>query len=152
MTETRTNVRTEHTANPGASRARRARRLGVVGAAVVVTEAAFFVLRDGAGIDLAARNGGTVTQVGPVAVAVTAVLAALAAWGLLALLERFTTRARLIWTVVAVGAFGISLLGPAGGVDPAARLGLAVLHLVPAVVLVVGLPWAARTAARTAAR
>ncbi|MEO3922341.1 DUF6069 family protein [Micromonosporaceae bacterium B7E4] len=147
MTDTRTNVTTGHTGNPNATRIR-LRRLGVLGMAAVAAEAAFFVLRDAAGIELAARSGSSVTEVGPVAVAATAILAALAGWGLLALLERFTTRARLIWTLVAVGFFVVSLLGPAGGVDPGARLGLAVLHLVPAVVLIVGLPWAARAATR----
>ncbi|GIG88654.1 DUF6069 family protein [Plantactinospora endophytica] len=139
-----THTSTDHSTPPAATRTR-VRRLGVVGATLLAAEATFFVLRDGAGIDLAAGGGDTLTRVGPVAVAVTAVLAGLAGWGLLALLERFTSRGRLLWTVVAVLAFGVSLLGPAGGVDADARLGLAALHLVTAAVLVVGLSWTART-------
>lgn len=116
------------------------RRTGVVVATVVAAEAVFFALDPLAGVDLAVRTGDTVAAVGPGAVAVASAIAALAGWGLLALLERFTARARLIWTVVASVVLVGSLLGPLGGVDTAARLGLVALHLVCAGVLIVGLP------------
>jgi hypothetical protein len=125
-----------------------ARRAAVVGAAVVAAEAVFFVLHTGAGIDLAVRNGTTVDHVGPGAVGITAVVAALAGWGLLALLERLTELGRLIWTAIAVAVFVVSLLGTAGGLTTSAKLGLAVLHLTVAAVVIAGLPAAGRKAGR----
>jgi len=124
------------------------RRAGVTGAAAVAAEAAFFALHNVAAVDLAVRTGDTVDHVGPVAVGATSVVVALAGWGLLALLERFTARGRLIWTIIAAAVFVVSLLGPAGGVDASAKLGLATLHLTVAAVLIVGLPWAGRKARR----
>ncbi len=57
-------------------------------------------------------------------------LVGLAAWGLLALLELITPRAKTIWTTVAVAVFLLSLLGPLGsGVDGASKLALALLHV-----------------------
>ncbi|MEE6262661.1 DUF6069 family protein [Plantactinospora sonchi] len=124
------------------------RRTGVVVATVVAAEAVFFTLDGLAGVDLAVRTGDTVAAVGAGAVAAAAGVAALVGWGLLALLERITARARRIWTVVAVVVLVGSLLGPLGGVDPAARLGLVALHLVCAGVLIVGLPRAGRRGRR----
>jgi hypothetical protein len=54
---------------------------------------------------------------------------ALLGWGVLALLERFTPRAGLVWTVLATGLLVLSfvpLLGPMSG---ATRLTLALMHL-----------------------
>ena len=117
-------------------------------AAAVAGEAVFFALHNGAGIDLAVRTGNGVDHVGPIAVAVMSVVAALAGWGLLALLERAAARGRLIWTIVAAAVFVVSLLGSAGGVGTSAKLGLAALHLTVAAVLIVGLPWPGRTTGR----
>ena len=117
-------------------------------AAAVAGEAVFFALYNGAGIDLAVRTGNGVDHVGPIAVAVMSVVAALAGWGLLALLERAAARGRLSWTIVAAAVFVVSLLGSAGGVGTSAKLGLAALHLTVAAVLIVGLPWAGRKAGR----
>ena len=120
----------------------------MVGATAVAGEAAFLALHNVAGVDLAVHTGDTVDHVGPVAVGATCIVVALAGWGLLALLERFTARSRLIWTIIAAAVFVVSLLGPAGGVDASATLGLVALHLIVAAVLVVGLPWAGRRARR----
>ncbi|WP_328474065.1 DUF6069 family protein [Actinoplanes sp. NBC_00393] len=111
-------------------------RLRTVALTVAATEAAYLVLRYGAGIDLTA---GDVT-VGPAAVAVTAAVAALAGWALLAVLERFTSRAVRIWRIVAVAVFLVSLLGTLGGVDAGAVFGLSLLHAVVAGALITGLP------------
>jgi hypothetical protein len=57
-------------------------------------------------------------------------LAGLAAWGLLALLERMTDRARAIWPMIAIAVLLLSLLGPLGsGVGTSSKVVLALLHL-----------------------
>jgi hypothetical protein len=54
----------------------------------------------------------------------------LIAWGLLAVLERTTSRAKTIWTVIAVIAFLLSIVGPLdGGVDAASKVVLALMHV-----------------------
>ena len=79
--------------------------------------------------------------VGLAAVIVTSVVAGLAGWGLLAVLERLVPRPRRVWTPIAVTVLVLSLLGPlGGGTDTASRLVLAGLHLIVGTVLVVGLP------------
>jgi Family of unknown function (DUF6069) len=53
------------------------------------------------------------------------ILAGLAAWGLLAVLERFTPRARAVWIAIALVALALSLAGPlSAAVTPAAKAGL----------------------------
>lgn len=121
------------TARPG----RRRSRLWAVLAATTATLAGWVIAVPLAGVDLVADSGGTVQRVTPVAVAVATLLAGLAAWGLLALLERLTTRARPVWTVVALVVLLLSLLGPVGGgVGTAATATLVAMHLAAAAVLV----------------
>ncbi|MFC7533147.1 DUF6069 family protein [Actinoplanes sp. GCM10030250] len=112
-------------------------RLAVTGAAVAAAEAAYLVIHYGAGVDLALHSG---TTVGAASVAVAALVAALAGWALLAVLERFTKRARTVWTVVAAVVYGLSLLGPVDAVSTSAVVGLDILHAVVAVVLIGALP------------
>ena len=87
-------------------------------------------------------------------VMLTATVAALAGWALLAVLERFTSRARAIWTAVAVAVF-VVMLPYLPGYVAVERVVLVLLHTAVAVPLVVGLrrtsrqPSAARTAATT---
>ena len=116
------------------------RRLLTIGLAALAGLTAWFLLAETAGLDLVARTGTSTTRVGPVAVVVVALLVGFAAWGLLALLERVSGRARPIWTVIAGGVLLISLLGPLGGIGAAAVLGLLCLHLVVGLVLITGLP------------
>ncbi|ATO13000.1 hypothetical protein CO540_03455 [Micromonospora sp. WMMA2032] len=127
--------------------ARRRDRLLTVLAATAATLLGWAVAVPLAGVELTARGGGGAAQrVTPVAVAVSTLLAGLAGWALLALLERLTARARPVWTVVAVLVLALSLLGPVGaGVGSAATVTLVSLHLVAAAVLVPGLR---RTAGR----
>lgn len=82
-------------------------------------------------------------------VAVVGAFAALAAWGVLALLERFTERAPRIWAVLAGVAFLISLGGPTGGhgVSDDNRLALLAMHVAVAAVVV---PLLYRSASRDA--
>ncbi|TDE51527.1 hypothetical protein E1295_18155 [Nonomuraea mesophila] len=115
------------------------RPLTVVGASAAAL-AAWVLAVPVAGIELTARMGAGVDQVGPAAVVVASLLAGLAGWALLAVLERFTARGGRIWTVVALTVLGLSLLGPLGSaVGTAATVVLLLLHLVVGAVLVPGL-------------
>lgn len=73
-------------------------------------------------------------------VVITAVAAALAGWALLATLERFISRARMVWTAVAVVAlfasFAMPLTVAAGG---AVRITLLLMHVAVGAVLIPGL-------------
>jgi hypothetical protein len=128
------------TTTPAVIAARPARRRGrarAVLAAPAATLAVWVAAVPGAGVDLVVRNGGTEQSVTAVAVVVSTLLAGLAGWALLALLERFTARARSVWTGAAALVLLLSLLGPVGGgVGTGATLTLVALHLVAAAVLV----------------
>ena len=65
----------------------------------------------------------------------------LLAWAVLAAVERWTSRPRLIWTVLALVAFVVSLGGPLGGagVEVTTRGLLVLLHLAVAAILIPGL-------------
>ncbi|MET7804573.1 DUF6069 family protein [Micromonospora chersina] len=137
------------TTTPAVTAARPARRrdraLAVL-AATAATLAVWAVAVPVAGVDLAVRSGGTEQSVTAAAVGVSTLLAGLAGWALLALLERVTARARAVWTGAAGLVLLLSLLGPlGGGVGAAATLTLVALHLAAAAVLV---PLLRRTARR----
>jgi hypothetical protein len=94
-----------------------------------------------AGLDLVVRQGDTTRQIGPAAVVVTALLAGLAAWGLLALLERTVRRPARTFRIIALVVLAISLAGPLGsGVDTSSRLVLLGMHLTVGAALIIGLP------------
>ena len=115
------------------------RALVVVGTALAAF--AVWALEDPiAGVDLAVRSGGSVQHVGAGAVIGAAVLAGLIGWALLARLERRAKRPHRTWAIIASIVFVISLAGPAGGVDTAAKLGLAALHVGVAAAVGLGLP------------
>ena len=93
-----------------------------------------------AGITLTARRGDGTRTVGPEAIAVTSLVAGLAAWVLVAVLERFVARPGRIWMISAPAVLAASLTGPlSSGVGAAAVLTLILLHLVVAAVLFLGL-------------
>ncbi|MFI7610822.1 DUF6069 family protein [Nonomuraea terrae] len=93
-----------------------------------------------AGTALTVRAGGGTQPVGPVSVVMASLLAGLAGWALLAVLERFASRPGRVWTVVAPVVLVLSLFGPVGGaVGIGATLVLVLLHLVVGAVLVPGL-------------
>jgi hypothetical protein len=96
------------------------------------------------GVDLAVRQGSGVMQVGLVDVVLATLVAAAAGWGLLALLERRTPRARSIWTAVALVVAVVSLLGPLGGETAEATTALSVMHAIVAAILITGLAPTAR--------
>jgi len=110
------------------------------GAAVVGAGVAALVLWAGSGGDpvVRAADGGE-QHVGAAAVVVTAVLAGLAGWALLTVLERVTRRAFRIWLAVATTVFLLSLLPAAGAAVGAHSVGtLLGLHTIVFAVLVAG--------------
>jgi len=116
------------------------RPLAVV-AAVVAALVVYLLITQAFGQDLRTpgMSGKGATELNIGAVLLVSALASLAAWGLLAVLERFTARARTIWTVVAVVGLVLSLAGPMSGtgITTGNRLALALMHVVVGAVLIV---------------
>ncbi len=122
-------------------RRRRARFLAV--AAVVAAALGLWAVYHLAfGIDLRSPASfgehGTTSAVGPGNVAFVSALAALAAWGLLAVLERLTSRARRVWLAIALLALVLSLGGPLSGtgLTAADRTELLGFHILAGAVLI----------------
>lgn len=118
--------------------ATRRRRATAALAAVLAPAAIWLVAVPLVGVDLqvAQPSGRAPAEITLPLVLVTALAASLAGWGLLALLERLTPRARTIWTATAV-ALVVSfapLLGP--GTPTASRIVLALMHLAVAAILI----------------
>jgi hypothetical protein len=146
MTNTSITTQDLHAPSAGRSRTRRARGYAVL-AATGAGLLGWAVAVPVAGVHLTVRLGSAATSqhIGTTAVVIACLLAGLAGWALLALLERQTPKAAAIWTAVAVAVLAVSLLaGPLGGVTTAAKIALACLHLVFAAVLIVGLRRTAR--------
>jgi hypothetical protein len=138
MSTTLDQQRTTSTAGPARIRTRRWLILLVAAAVAVVTWAVAVPLLD---VDLAVRpGGGAVGQISLLAVVVTSLLAGLAGWLLLALLEKWTTRAGLVWRAIAAVVLVVSLLGPLSAVNPAATAVLLGLHVLVGGILIWGLP------------
>jgi hypothetical protein len=112
--------------------------------AVVGTVAVWFVAHSVFNVDLKAKTGNTVAAVTLPSVIVVTLVVGLLAWALLAVLERITGAARAVWTTIAVLFFVVSLLGPAGAVGNSAKVGLACMHIVAALVIIPGLGRTAR--------
>lgn len=94
------------------------------------------------GIDLTVRQGGGTQHVGPAAVVATALIAGLAAWGLLTLLERSSVGHPVrAFRIVASAVLLLSLAGPlTSGDGLGSRLTLIGMHLTVGAALIIGLP------------
>lgn len=106
-----------------------------VAAAVLTGVAAWTLAGPVAGIRIAVND----QEVGVAQVAIVSLLAGLAAWVLFAVLDRFTSRAIPIWTVIAATVLALSLTGPLSATSTAAGITLACLHLLVGGVLIFGL-------------
>ena len=124
----------------------RARALSAAGGAVAAA-LAWVVEVPVLGIHLTFRFGaGHVQTISVGQVIGVAVAAALLGWLLLALLERRTPRARLLWTVTAVAALAASLALPlAAATTTSAIAGLIVMHVIVGSVLIPAMARTART-------
>jgi hypothetical protein len=123
------------------ARLRRTRALAVI-AATLGALAVWLITDPLLGINITAptRPGSPQLQpITPAIVAATSMIVALAGWALLALLERFTTRAGTIWTAIAVLVALLSLAGPLStlaSTNSTNALALALMHLAVATVLI----------------
>ncbi|HVM13252.1 MAG TPA: PPOX class F420-dependent oxidoreductase [Egibacteraceae bacterium] len=134
------------------TRPRRRTRLvavtGAVTAALTVWAATEILL----GVDLRSPAFGAQPShdIGAANVVVAATAASLAGWVFLAVLERFTSRARVVWTVTALLVLLVSLGSPLGGegISPVIQAALVSMHLAVAAVLT---PVMGRTSTRSAA-
>ncbi|WP_205746000.1 DUF6069 family protein [Egibacter rhizosphaerae] len=143
--------RTDQPQDRGWNRPRIAARALTVGGAVVAALAVWALAVAVIGVELQVEPGTTEPEtVGPAMVTIASLAAGLAGWGLLALLERLTSRARGVWTATALAALLMSLAGPLAGVSAAATATLAAMHVAVAAVLVPGLRRGTRAQARDA--
>ncbi len=110
--------------------------IGVVGATAAAV--AVWTAVTTAGVHLAAGFGdGQPIRITLVSVVAAAALATLAGWALLAVLVRFTARARTVWSLTAVATVLASLAGPLTATASAGtKLSLVTMHLVTATVLI----------------
>jgi Family of unknown function (DUF6069) len=111
--------------------------LGATAAAVAI-----WIVATLAGAELTVRFGAgqPIQKVTVVNVVVAALVGSLAGWGLLALLRRFTTNARAIWTVIAIVFALLSLGGPLSAIaSTGTKVALVAMHLTVATVTIVGL-------------
>jgi hypothetical protein len=120
---------------------RRRARATAVAAAVLAATAVWLLAVPLLGTELrVTQPGRPPQQVGLPVVVATALAASVAGWGLLAVLERLTRRARTVWTIAAVVVLALSLIAPLSATTtPAARAVLVLLHLAVGAVLVPGL-------------
>jgi hypothetical protein len=126
---------------------RRARALAVI-AATLAALAVWLVTDPLLGVDLIVptRPGSEeLMSITPVLVAGTSLVVALAGWALLALLERFTARARTIWTAVAVLFALFSLAGPLSTLGKSTAATVVTLALMHVAVAAVAIPMLAGT-------
>src|ERR1700681_3404640 len=101
--------------------------LGATSAAVAI-----WVVATAAGADLTVSFGAgqPMQKVTVVNVVVAALVGSLAGWGLLALLRRFTAKARGIWTVTAIVVALLSLAGPLSAIaSTGTKVSLVAMHL-----------------------
>lgn len=112
--------------------------LSIVGAAAVCALVAWLCLAQFAGVDLEVDSGGTVREVGGLAVVATALLVSLVGIVLLRFLESRGSGGLRTWTIVALVVTMLSFLGPLGATTAAATGVLLALHAIVATVVIVG--------------
>jgi hypothetical protein len=122
---------------PATAQVARSRALSIAGATLAAA-AVWVVAVRLLGTHLLVRFGADAPQTVGIGLVVGASLAAsLCAWGLLALLESRTSRARTIWTVVAVVVLLVSVSLPlTAGVAVSTKATLALMHVAAASVLI----------------
>jgi hypothetical protein len=136
MTQSRASDRPIVAARQGGRLRRRTVAIGVAVAAALVVYLVERLL--GVHVQTPGNGGAPPADLGPVNVLLTALVACLLGWALLAVLERLTSRARTIWTVIAVLFSLLSLAAPllSPGLSTAQRIALAFMHVSVAVILI----------------
>lgn len=111
-----------------------------VAIAAVAALVAWIVAGVPGGLLLEVEINGAEQSIGPVAVFVSSLLAGLAAWGLLAILERKAKQSRRTWTITAVAVLAVSLVSPlTSAVETVTWVVLWIMHLIVGAVLIFGL-------------
>jgi hypothetical protein len=107
--------------------------------AAIVAAVVIWAVASAADVELSVNYPGQpIQKITIVNVVIAALVGSLAGWGLLALLRRFTTKARTIWTVIAIVAALLSLGGPLSAIaSPSTKVSLVAMHLAVATVLIV---------------
>jgi Family of unknown function (DUF6069) len=129
--------RTDTARDPQAATRRRVRAFAVTGA-VVAAVAVWAVGDPLLGNDLVVEQPGRAPQdLGAGAVAFVTLVSSLLGWGLLAILERLTSRARLIWAAAALVVL-VASFGPLIGVEASggSKAVLAILHVVVGAIII----------------
>ncbi len=124
---------------------RSALRPAVVLAAVVGALAGWLIADPVAGIDLAVTVNEEPTTVGPLDAGGIALAAGLAAWGVLALIERAGEHVRRRWTTLSLTVLILSFAGPLTAAETTeATIALPGLHLLVGAILILALRHTAR--------
>jgi hypothetical protein len=112
------------------------RALAIVAAVVlniVVLAVARLIIGD---YPIAAVNGDDQT-IGFAQVAFVTAMSGLVGWGLLGLRARTAARPVTAWTIIAIIAFGLSMLGPIdGAVNTSSLIVLTIMHIVAAAIII----------------
>ena len=119
----------------------RTRRLAATALAVLAAVLVWLVADPLLGHRLRMADGEETLDITAGPVVFVALLASLAGWGLLAVLERFVAaRARTVWISATGAVLAVSFLPFLGdGMDGGTRLSLALMHVAVAAVLIPGL-------------
>ena len=112
---------------------------GTAAIAAVAATAVWLLWTQAGGVELVVKSGAGSQQIGVGSVIVSSLLIALAGGALLRWWEGRSERGTRRWTMLAVGIAVVSLITPTSALTVAAGLGLASLHVVVAVVVIVGL-------------
>jgi hypothetical protein len=123
-----------------ARRTTRGRQLGTLLSAVAAALAVWVVSVPIAGLDLRVGDTATARTIGPFSVVMVSLLAGVAAWSLLILLDRHPHNGRRIWHGTALTVLALSLLGPVFmGASGGVLLSLIAMHLAVGATLILGL-------------
>ncbi|QDP95852.1 hypothetical protein FOE78_08020 [Microlunatus elymi] len=124
----------------GAAR-RRLLRAGTIAVALIAALLDWVICTKIIGLTLMVDQGFGPTEVMPLLVAAAPILSGLAAWALLAILERLTpARATTIWRIVALVILALSLYSPiTAAISISTATALVSMHLVVGAILIIGL-------------
>lgn len=117
-------------------RTRSSQRINTIISAVVAAMAIWAISTFIGGVDLSVNDGAL--EVGLLDVVVVSAGVGLVGWGLLAFLERQTSRAWTIWRTIAIVLLIVSMLGALGADTTLGRTTLSLLHAAVGVILIKG--------------
>lgn len=113
-------------------------RVAAVAGALIASLAVYLLAVGPFDVDLTAATGGSPPRsINPAEVILSTLVASLAGWGLLAVLERFASRPARIWLVVALAFLALSMAGPlTGGIGTGSIVAFSIMHLAVAAVVI----------------